>query len=87
MKNMFIAALFFLMPFGFAQDRYSRDDYERELRDIRERQQERQHARREAEENRRRKEQDDREKLLHDRSFSDRVNRDICRSRGYQYCD
>lgn len=87
MKNMFIATLFFLMGFGFAQDVYARDDYEREIRDIRERQQERQQERREAEENRRRKEQADREKLLHDRSFSDRVNRDICRSRGNQYCD
>ena len=90
MKKAFLITLFFFMPFSVAQDRYARDreNYERELRDIRDRQEERRQAQREAEESRRRKEQNDRDSAFEQhRSFTDRVSRDICRGRGNQYCD
>ena len=96
MKNIFIVACFFLCTAPcFSQgitgglDEYSRnrdadesrrrqDEYER-----RERAEERRQAR-QAEESRRRQQEQD---LLHDNSFRNRNQREMCRSRGHQYCD
>ena len=61
-----------------ADSRARQDEYER-----RERADERRQAR-QAEESRRRQQEQD---LLHDNSFRNRNQREMCRSRGHQYCD
>jgi hypothetical protein len=96
MKNIFIAWCFFLCAtpcfsqgIGGGLDEYSRnrdaadsrarqDEYER-----RERADERRQAR-QAEESRRRQQEQD---LLHDNSFRNRNQREMCRSRGYLDCN
>jgi hypothetical protein len=96
MKNIFIAWCFFLYAtpcfsqgIGGGLDEYSRnrDAGESRLRqleyEIRERADERRQAR-QAEESRRRQQEQD---LLHDNSFRNRNQREMCRSRGHQYCD
>jgi hypothetical protein len=96
MKSIFIIACFFLCTApGFSQgitgglDEYSRnrDAYESRRRqdeyERRERADERRQAR-QAEESRRQQQEQD---LMNDRSFRERNQREICRSRGYLDCN